>query len=92
MVVDANEARVVNAVVRVQSGKVRRRLRTTGEGGFEFEVPAGVYRITVEADGFRRFIYSPLEVQPNGTKVFDIQLEVAEPPGLVPALAEGRPG
>jgi hypothetical protein len=85
MLLDVNGARVVKAVVKVEGGKVKRRMKSGLEGEFEFELPPGSYRITVAAEGFRRYASSRLEVRSGETKAVTISLRVAEPPGLVPA-------
>ena len=54
-ILDINYARVVNAIVRVKGGEIRRSLKSNDEGQFEISLPAGSYEVTVEANGFRRF-------------------------------------
>lgn len=76
-ILDVNYARVVNAIVRVNGGEIRRSLRSNGDGQFEISLPAGSYEVTVEANGFRRFVYSSLKVQPDETEMINIHLEVA---------------
>jgi len=82
-ILDVNYARVLNALVRVNGGETRRSLRSNDEGQFEISLPAGNYEVTVEANGFRRFVYSSLKVQPDETEMINIHLEVAKV--LVPA-------
>jgi hypothetical protein len=87
-ILDVNYARVVNAIVRVNGGEIKRSLRSNGEGQFEISLPAGDYELTVEANGFRRFVYSSLKVQPNEIELINIHLDVADPKGLTPASRE----
>src|SRR6266498_4550974 len=84
-ILDANDARVVNAVVRIYGGETKRGLKSNSEGQFEISLPAGYYESTVEANSFRRFVYSSLKVQPGQTEMINIHLDVAPPKGLVPA-------
>ena len=84
-VLDCNGARVTNAAISIENGELERRLKSNEDGEFEISLPAGVYRITVEADGFRRFVYSSVKIRATATKRMNIYLDVAEPPGLVPA-------
>ena len=87
-ILDANYARVVNAIVRVNGGEIKRSLRSNGEGQFEISLPSGEYELTVEANGFRRFVYSSLKVQSDETEMINIHLEEAAPKGLTPASRE----
>lgn len=85
VILDANDARVPEATVRVKGGRRTREVECDEQGQFELLLPAGRYQITVEASGFRRFVYSSLEVKSNVTEMINIHLEVAVPRGLVPA-------
>jgi hypothetical protein len=77
LILDANDSRVINATVRIASPKIKREIQSGQEGEFEVEMPAGSYQITVEANGFRRFVYSPFKVKPNVSEMINIHLEVA---------------
>lgn len=77
VILDANDARVVNATVLIDNGKVKREVKSGEEGEFEVWLPAGRYRITVEANGFRRFVHPPVKVKAKVTKTINIHLEVA---------------
>lgn len=77
VLLDANDARVANATVKIDSGKVEREVRSGEEGDFDVRLPTGTYQITVEANGFRRFVYSPLKVKADVTEMINIHLEVA---------------
>lgn len=85
VLLDVHGAKVVKAVVKVEGGKVKRRVESGSEGEFEFELPPGSYRMTVAAEGFRRHVSARLEVRSGETKVVTVSLRAAEPPGLVPA-------
>jgi hypothetical protein len=77
LILDANDARVVNATVRITRPKIKREIKSGQEGEFEVEMPAGSYQITVEANGFRRFVYSPFKIKSNVSEMINIHLEVA---------------
>ena len=79
LILDANDARVARAVVRIENAKFKREVKSGAEGNFEVELPAGLYRITVRADGFRKFEYSPFNVKPNASEILNIRLEVQPP-------------
>lgn len=89
VILDAYDARVVNATVKVEGGQIKREVESSDEGDFEISLPAGSYQMTIEANGFRRFIYSPLKVKQNETEMINIHLKVAVPRGLVPAFSIG---
>ena len=84
-ILDINYARVVNAMVRVNGGEIKRSLRSNDEGQFEISLPAGNYEVTVEANGFREFVYSSLKVQTDETEMINIHLTETAPKGLTPA-------
>jgi len=86
-VLDIYYSRVVNAIVRVNGGEIRRSLRSNDDGQFEISLPAGEYELTVEANGCR-FVYSSLKVQPNEIELINVHLDVAAPQGLTPASRE----
>jgi carboxypeptidase family protein len=88
IVLDVNNARVVNAVVMVQAGDVKRRVLSNDEGRFEISLPPGTYQITVKADGFRQFTSPLLRVVPGKSRAFDIRLIVEPPRGLAPATVQ----
>ena len=84
-VLDCNDARVANAEITIDNEELNHRVKTNEDGEFELRLPAGGYRITVEANGFRRFVFSSVKISAKATKRMNIYLDVAEPPGLVPA-------
>src|SRR5437773_2292334 len=90
VILDINKARVTNAIVKVEGGNIRRKVASDDQGRFEVSLPAGSYQITVEANGFRRFVSSTLKLRPNHTAKVNIQVDVAAPRGLVPAVSIGR--
>jgi hypothetical protein len=87
LVLDANDARIVNAAVTLEHGRIKRRLKSDDKGEFGVALPPGNYQLTVEADGFRKFS-SLLMVKADETKRLDVHLKVAEPTGLVPAFRQ----
>ncbi|HEX6622854.1 MAG TPA: carboxypeptidase-like regulatory domain-containing protein [Pyrinomonadaceae bacterium] len=91
VVLDKNDARVAGARVGISNAKSRRAVASNEEGEFEVELPAGVYRVRVKANGFRAFVLWPFEVKPGVTETIDVHLEVATSPGLVPAVEPDPP-
>jgi uncharacterized membrane protein len=82
---DINKARVFNALVVVDGVETRRRLVTDENGEFEVSLLPGNYTISIEADGFRRFISGETEVKEGKTRTMEIQLKVASSVRLAPA-------
>ena len=85
VVLDANDARIVNATVTTENRGTKHTMKSGNEGEFEVSVPAGDYKITVEANGFRKFSNSPLTVKADETKLISVHLKVAVYSSLVPA-------
>lgn len=77
VVADQNDARVVNASVKVEGRRIRRELRTDEEGRFHVELPAGVYRVTVYSPGFGLFRQKGVRVQAGVTATVRVALKVA---------------
>jgi hypothetical protein len=75
-VVDAYDARVSHAKVRVESGSNKWEGETDEAGDFSAELPPGSYRIYVKADGFRAFESAFLKVKSNVSELMNIHLEV----------------
>ncbi|HEY0005752.1 MAG TPA: carboxypeptidase-like regulatory domain-containing protein [Pyrinomonadaceae bacterium] len=78
-VLDANQARVTDATIKIENARFSLKLQSNDEGKFEAELPAGTYRIIVRKDGFRRFELSPFRARANSSEQVSIRLEV-EPP------------
>jgi uncharacterized membrane protein len=83
---DVNKARVVNAIVDVEGGYLKRRVLSDTEGRFEVSLPPGNYQITVKANGFQQFTSPAIRVAPGKSQILNVQLVVESPRGLVPAL------
>jgi uncharacterized membrane protein len=81
---DINGSRVAHAKVKVESAKFKWEGESDEAGDFTVELPAGEYRILVQAPGFRYFESAFLRVKPNVTEMINIHLEVAAMPHPVP--------
>jgi len=75
-ILDAYDARVAHAQVRIESRKFKWEGESDEAGEFTVEVPAGSYRIYVNANGFRRFESAVVKVKPNLSEVVNIHLDV----------------
>ena len=78
VVLDRNDARVAGATVIIEGGPkldFKRELKSGEAGEFEIKLPPGVYRITVEANGFHRFEGPELKVQARATEMINIHLK-----------------
>jgi hypothetical protein len=73
---DAYDARVAHAPVRVESAKFKWEGESDEAGDFSAAVPAGSYRIYVNANGFRRFESAFLKVKANTSEMVNIHLEI----------------
>jgi hypothetical protein len=85
-VTDPNGGVIPNAKVTVASQEMgdARDTTTTDEGAFVFpELPAGLYRLTVEATGFRRSAVENVKVDVQGVQSLNLKLEIGEITGAV---------
>lgn len=79
IVVDANDARVVGATVRIENADFTQTRRSDDQGRFELNAPAGTYELTVEQSGFKKFRMRDVRVEKRTRKLGNIRLEVAPP-------------
>ena len=74
---DRNQARIAGAVIRIENGDLKRRLRSDYEGKFELELPAGTYDIRVEQPGFKPLTLSSISVNEGVIERLHLVLEDA---------------
>lgn len=89
---DASEAVVPKAkvVIRNEATGLERRAETSGSGYFAISsVPSGFYRITVEAEGFRRYEETNRKIDPNITATANIVLQVGSVQESISVVASG---
>jgi len=72
-------ARVVDALVKIENADIRKHARSDDEGRFRIELPPGDYRIIAEHQGFKRFEFSHFHANSGDCELVNIHLEV-EPP------------
>lgn len=79
VVTDQTGAAVAQAKVSVNNGGtgIRETIETDNSGWYEFLLPAGTYKIAVEAIGFRVFSRDSLVLGPTAPLRTDITLQVA---------------
>ena len=79
VVLDANNARIVGATIKIENAEFSRRVKSGDEGNFRVEIPAGLYQITAECQGFRRFELSPFRANASACELINIHMEVDVP-------------
>jgi hypothetical protein len=72
---DLCEVGIGKAVITAKSGKVKRKFKSNAAGKFEVCLPAGIYQITVEKYGFKRYIVNDVEVRANATTTLNLDME-----------------
>ena len=77
VVVDHQEARITGTQVRIRSSEFKADLKTNEAGEFESEVPVGVYEVSVESAGFKKFHRKGVKVEPSKTTPMKIKLKSA---------------
>lgn len=79
VVLDPNGARIPFATVRIENADAKREAYTSDEGSFEVELPAGAYRITVEADGFQKVELASFRARANRRESLKVSMKVKPP-------------
>ncbi|HKN82358.1 MAG TPA: carboxypeptidase-like regulatory domain-containing protein [Pyrinomonadaceae bacterium] len=79
VVLDANDARIAGATVKIKNSKVSRLLKTDYEGSFRVDLPSGEYKISAEQEGFRRFEFSPFRAKASVCELVNIHMEIKAP-------------
>ena len=79
ILLDRNDARIAGAVIKIENGDFRRRLRSDDEGMFELELPAGSYEIRVEQPGFKTLKLSSVRVNEGVIERLHLYMEVLAP-------------
>ena len=83
VILDENNARIAGAAIKIESASFNRQLRSSDEGKFEVELPAGEYRITVEQEGFHKFEVSPFRAEAGVCELLNVHMEVKPARGLL---------
>src|ERR1700693_3680751 len=90
-VTDKQGLAVSGAELRVEGSTVaaNRSVETDGKGAYQIPgLPAGVYKMTVTANGFNTRVFEALELTLNRTLDFDVKLEVGSTRERVEISAE----
>jgi hypothetical protein len=76
VVLDPNGARIPFATIRIENAKATREAQTSDEGSFEVELPAGTYRVTVEAQGFRTVKLASFRARADKSESLEVRMKV----------------
>ncbi len=74
---DPSGAKIHHARVHVESGSLERDTETDFTGGFSLPLPAGTYRVTIDADGFRSYSTNVTLSDRAGHASLTVRLQVA---------------
>jgi len=77
--VTATGARVAFATIRIENAGAKREAYTSDEGSFEVELPAGSYRITIEAQGFQKVELASFRARANRRESLKVSMKVRPP-------------
>ena len=88
---DASGATITGANVTLtnQGTNVSKKSTTDEEGVYLFPlVDAGVYRLTVERDGFRKSVHNDIKLEVNQNGRLDVTLDIGQPTEVVEVKGE----
>lgn len=77
---DAEGRAVGGAFVRVEGQNLRRQAESDADGGYEFELPPGSYRVVVERAGFRTSRGAELSLKSAAVETVEVRLDTLTPP------------
>jgi hypothetical protein len=83
VVLDRNNARIAGATIMIENDQINRKLRSSDEGKFATELPAGEYRITAEREGFHKFELPAFRANAGVSELIKIRMRVKPPRGLL---------
>ncbi len=90
-ITDQHGAAVLGAKVTIidPAHGFQQTYQTTGEGNFTSpQLPVGVYTLTVEMQGFKKFVQENIKVNVNDRRLIDIVLETGEVTEVVTVVTE----
>ncbi|MGD0832288.1 MAG: carboxypeptidase-like regulatory domain-containing protein, partial [Terracidiphilus sp.] len=94
IVSDATGARVAGATVTLlnEASKDTRKSKTNGEGIYQFSaIPAGIYSVKIEHEGFEAYVESGIELHPNDARTLPvISLKVGSVSASVTVTAQNE--
>jgi len=76
-VADPSGARIDHAAVHVESGSVRRDVKTDSTGTFSVTLPPGFYAVRIEADGFRSYTTNVTLSERTPRANLNVKLQIA---------------
>jgi hypothetical protein len=79
-VADPSGAMIHHAAVHVESGSLERDTKTDNTGTFSIPLPAGIYVVTIEADGFRAFTINITLSERTSRSNVSVKLQIAATP------------
>ncbi len=79
VIVDWQDARIVNASIRIEAKNFRRELNSDQSGEFNVVLPIGTYRVTVSHPVFKTFVIKKLKVSRSGMSGLKVMLRVKTP-------------
>jgi hypothetical protein len=66
------------AKIIIESGDFRREIKTDCEGKYEIELPVGIYKVTAEAEDFRKFRRKKVTIDGKSHFILNITLKFAK--------------
>ncbi|MFN0111516.1 MAG: carboxypeptidase regulatory-like domain-containing protein [Blastocatellia bacterium] len=90
-VVDQNKAAVANATISIRNQATNEAATVTSNSEGNYNIPflrPGLYSITVEASGFKKFVRDKQELQVGQTATIDVILEIGAATETVTITAE----
>ena len=88
-------AGITKAIVKITGARFKRKIKSDREGRFELYLPTGIYEITVEKYGFKRYIVPDVQVRSESEAAVKLDMEAGyasdDPNGQKPSSAPCPP-
>ena len=79
VIVDWQDARIINASISIEGKNLRRSLVSNDNGEFTIALPVGTYKVSVKHPVFKTYVIKKLKVSEAADSVLKVQLKIKTP-------------
>jgi hypothetical protein len=79
VILDWQDARIIDASIIIEGKNLRRSLESNNEGEFKISLPVGTYKLSVRHPVFKTYMIKKLKVSEATNSVLKVQLNIKTP-------------